>query len=359
MSEKNLDTIYHDHLNPAGLSSKNNLYKAAKTVYPIIKKRELEDYLINDDVYTLHKPSKKRYPTNIIQAASIDQIWHADLTDLSHISVYNNNTNFILFVIDVYSRFLWLKPLLNKKAKTVAEAMHDIFKKEKRIPGYICTDKGKEFLGSDFQKLLKSYGIGYFNPNSIHKASLAERVQRTIKTRMNKYFSLHNTYKYIDVLDDFSLCYNSTHHTSLNMTPNDVVNGKLPSIRVIKKNNNIRKNLLKIGDYVRVSKMKDKFEKGYEQSWTTEIFKIKDIVDHLPVIMYKLVDLKDDVISGRFYREELQRVKYDENKIFKIEKVISKYYDNKKRKKMALVKWRGWPDKFNSPVPLSELKKLL
>ena len=54
-------------------------------------------------------------------------------------------------------------------------------------------------------------------------------------------------------------------------------------------------------------------------------------------------------ISGSFNQEELLQTNQD---IFHIEKVIG--HDKKK----ALVKWSGYPDKFESWVPLSDLQKL-
>ena len=54
-------------------------------------------------------------------------------------------------------------------------------------------------------------------------------------------------------------------------------------------------------------------------------------------------------VKGSFYEQELQKVKQE---TFRIEKVLKR--DNKK--KLALVKWLGYPDKFNSWLPLSDLK---
>ena len=54
-------------------------------------------------------------------------------------------------------------------------------------------------------------------------------------------------------------------------------------------------------------------------------------------------------ISGSFNQEELLRTNQD---IIHIKKVIGR------DKKKALVIWSGYPDKFNSWVPLSELQKL-
>ena len=62
-----------------------------------------------------------------------------------------------------------------------------------------------------------------------------------------------------------------------------------------------------LGDTVRISKEKLRFEKGYEQNWTREIFTIHQIIDRIPVV-YKLKDLSGEVIKGTFYKDELQKI---------------------------------------------------
>ena len=65
-------------------------------------------------------------------------------------------------------------------------------------------------------------------------------------------------------------------------------------------------------------------------------------------VTYSIVDLKGESIKGSFYEQELQRAK---QQTFRIEKVIRR--DNKKR--LSLVKWSGYPDKFNSWVSSKDL----
>ena len=103
-----------------------------------------------------------------------------------------------------------------------------------------------------------------------------------------------------------------------------------------------------IGDKVRISKYKRQvFDKGYTPNWTEEIFVIDKVLPTKPVT-YSFVDLMGESIKGSFYEQELQKAK---QQTFRIEKVIRR--DNKK--KMALVKWSGYPDKFNSWVSSKDL----
>ena len=86
------------------------------------------------------------------------------------------------------------------------------------------------------------------------------------------------------------------------------------------------------------------------QNWTEEIFVVDEYLNTNPVT-YKLVDLLGEKITGSFYEAELSPSSQD---VFRIEKVLRR--DQKKKK--AFVKWKGYPDKFNSWVPLSDAEKL-
>ena len=51
-------------------------------------------------------------------------------------------------------------------------------------------------------------------------------------------------------------------------------------------------------------------------------------------------------MEGTFYQKELQKVESTDDDIFKVEEVIR--YRGSGNKREALVKWLGWPKKFNS-----------
>ena len=75
-----------------------------------------------------------------------------------------------------------------------------------------------------------------------------------------------------------------------------------------------------LGDYVRISKKKGTFEKGYTPRWTEEVFKVVEILHTTPVT-YKLKDLNDEEINGTFYEPELQKAK---QQVYRIEKVYKR-----------------------------------
>jgi len=78
------------------------------------------------------------------------------------------------------------------------DVIQDIFNKDKRKPLVLQTDKGTEFLNMKVKSLLQQRGIKLFTTNSERKASVVERLNRTLKGLMFKYLTKNNTRKYID-----------------------------------------------------------------------------------------------------------------------------------------------------------------
>ena len=96
------------------------------------------------------------------------------------------------------------------------------------------------------------------------------------------------------------------------------------------------------------------FKKGYLPNWTEEIFIIcKRITKERPI--YKLTDDSGEIQEGSFYEEELQKVIKEDN-IFRIESILCK--KKRGRDMFLLVKWKEYPEKFNSWVNEKDVKNL-
>ena len=163
-------------------------------------------------------------------------------------------------------------------------------------------------------------------------------------------FSANNNTVYWDKLDKLVDNYNNTVHSSIKMTPTEASkkeNEKQVFANLYSDLIYLKPKFL-IGDKVRISKYKRRvFDKGYTPNGTEEVFVIDKVMLTKPVIYY-VVDLLGEKVEGSFYEKELQKAK---QQTFRIEKVVRR--DNKKKK--ALVKWKGYSDKFNSWVSFKDL----
>ena len=300
----------------------------------------------------LHKPITRNFQKRSVISNGIDDIWAADLVEMQKFSKWNKGIRYLLMVIDVFSKYGWIRGLKDKKTETVSEAFDDIFERG-RQPKMLWTDKGSEFISKHFKDFLKSKDIKLYHTENEEKSSVVERWNRTMKNKMWKMFSVNNNTVFADKIDKLVNDYNNTRHSSIKMIP--VEASKKKNKKTVWSNlygDSIflkpEKPKFEIGDRVRISKYKRKiFDKGYTPNWTEEIFVIEQINPTKPVT-YSIVDLMSESIKGSFYEQELQKAK---QQTFRIEKVIRR--DNKK--KMALVKWSGYPDKFNSWVSFKDL----
>ena len=305
----------------------------------------------------LHKPIRRKFKKRVVFAKNVDDIWAADLVEMQPFSKFNDGYKYILMIIDVFSKFGWGVPLKTKTGIAVAEALKEIFKKNNKPPNALWTDKGKEFYNKSLERLLAKNNVKLYSTENEEKASVVERWNRTIKTKMWKYFTANNTKKYIDILDDLIDKYNSTKHRSIGCTP--LVARQPAAYEQVFKNLYQKKNeerieepKFQVGDQIRISKKKKTFEKGFTPNWTEELFTIADIKTTKPPT-YTIQDLRGEPVRGTFYQQELQKSKQKE---FRIDKVVKQRIRN--GVKEAYVKWKGYNEDFNSWVPLTDLRRL-
>lgn len=305
------------------------------------KLNNLKEVVINE----LHKPSRKNYKRRRVIVKGLNDLWQADLVSLIPYSKFNKGYKYMLVVINVFSKFVWVEPLKNKSATSVTAAMKNILEKSKENPNFLHTDKGGEFFNKDFQTLMKKYNIKHYSTFSNLKASVVERVNRTIKNLMWKKFSLRGNYKWLDVIDEIIDTYNNTTHSTINEKPNKV--NKKNEALILNKYYNFIKMVdpkspkYKTGDYVRISKQREAFTKGYTPNWSNEIFQIKQVKTTNPRT-YILQDENNSEIQGGFYEAELQKVKHPD--VYLVEKII------RRKGNKVLVKWLGLNKLHNSWV---------
>ena len=183
--------------------------------------KAVKQWLSEQDAYTLHKPVRIRFKRRRVIVGGRNHQWQADLVDLSKLKKDNDGYVFLLTVIDVFSKRAWCVPLKNKSASSLVTALKGLLVNIE--PTTLQTDKGLEFLKRSVRHLLKEHGVHHFSThNEETKASIVERFNRTLKTRMWRYFTKYQTVRYIDALQDFVQSYNDIYHRSIGMAPSQV-----------------------------------------------------------------------------------------------------------------------------------------
>ena len=131
------------------------------------------------------------------------------------------------------------------------------------------------------------------------------------------------------------------------MAPEDVTRHKASKARTRRTSTKKKKNWkFVVGDTVRISRHDNPFRKGYEDGWSREVFTVCKRFETNPRT-YAIRDYSGEEIKGKFYAEELQRVKKDTD-VFEVEKVLRTRKRNGKTE--YYVRWFGYGPKHDSWV---------
>ena len=366
-----LERIYFDPSHPASFAGPDKLYSVVKKEGTHkISKSKIRQWLQDQDEYSKHRDVKRKFVRRQTVVSGVDSQWGIDLASVQNISKYNDGVEYLLIVIDVFSKYLIVEPVRSKKSNAIVEAFDRVLA-HGRYPGVVYSDKGGEFNNALFKRYLKRRNISYFTTqNEDIKVSVAERVIRTLKNKMYKYFERSRSYRFVEELQNLVYSYNHTPHRSLGSKLSPVQVNKTNEEQIwdhmygtkdrehITSANQPRRLKLEyqIGDLVRLSYNRYTFQRDYHQKWTTEIFKVSErfLTQNIP--LYRVKDYLGEKIAGTFYQRELQKVNKTEDALWIVEKVL------KKRKRAGkveyYVKFDGWGNKYNSWIAEDSIQNI-
>lgn len=351
--DKVLSKIYYDRRSAGSFGGIKRLHREAAKHHDVTED-EVREFLKTQNTYTLHKDRRFNFKRNRIIALYKDYQHEADLAEMIPYAEENSDMRYILVVIDCFTKYLWLRGLKNKTPAAVKDAFTDIYKTDKRVPHRLRTDRGKEFDNKAMDKFYGELDILFFTTtNQTIKCSIVERVQRTLKSRMYRFFTSEGHHRWYEHLQDFAEAYNNSYHRSIKMTPVEASSADAKIVFRNLYNGRSLKELLekdekpvaKPGDTVRIQYDKDKVgDKSYFSTFTDQTAVVDKVIDK-PLPLYSLKDYKDREIPRKFYKSEIQPIPPPS---YRIERILrERTVDGKKE---YFVKFLNYPSDANAWV---------
>lgn len=336
----------------AGINQIYNFYNGALTI------NQIKEILAGIESYTLHREYHKGIRNTTYSYFKRYQ-FQMDLVEIQALSKHNDGVRYLLNVIDTFTRYAFVRPLIDKKASTVLHAFKSILKEAKQKPLRVVIDKGSEFSNTLFTKFCEENNIKLYNPQANTHAAFIERFNRTLQTIIYKFMTENETNRFIDKLQDLVSSYNKRIHRMIGMSPNDAETNENNHLKINlmtkKREEKIKPKFpqLHLNTYVRIAKQKGKFSRGYNEQSNQEIFKIYKISTNKKIPLYYLETYNgNEKITGGFYSFELTPIK---TVIFRVEKIIKKR--KYRGKNQLFVKWKGFSNEYNEWINESDVEQ--
>jgi len=326
--------------------------------------QQVEKWLPTQIAYSLHKPVRKKFPTRSYTTAGLNDLWQMDMLEMGPYAKINKGYKYILVCIDVFNRYVRALPTKTKSGSEVVELLNTMFKDVQ--PRHVQTDKGKEFYNAEVKKLFDKYHINHYSVTSQFKAAVVERVNRTIREKLNRYFTYKGKKVWYEVLPQIIKTYNNTKHRGIFGYKPAEITKENESLLWQKQNSpqqlhsssssssKPNEKPLKLLEYVRISQISvsQHFNRNFDQNWSDEVFRIVAIDTRVSPTMYVIEDLDHNVIDGKFYKSELQAI-HGKPEVYRIEKILET--KGKGVYKQYLVKWHGYSSDHNSWIKASQI----
>ncbi len=238
-----------------GLTNINKLYEKIRSEHPEITKNELQKFYDKQPITKLLKPIRKPKHFNSYRANYPGHIYQIDIINYSRFK--QNHYQYILCVIDIYSRYLMAKGMTNRELPTIIKKFTEIIE-ENGPPFKIQSDN--EFNKKDFLDLLGKYNIKvrFSDPHEDWKNPIVERVNGTLQTLLQRMRFLTKDFLWYKYLDDAVYNYNNSLHSTTNQKPIEIWKGEKPNEQDYE---DIKYKYIP-GDKVKVITKKEIFDKG-------------------------------------------------------------------------------------------------
>jgi len=302
--------IIQDYYENFNFPASEKLYRLLKKDGHNYKKKDIEDFLLKQKEHELLKVKQvKKKQLGHITAFTYKESAQMDIYDISKYSKTNKNYKYLLVMIDVFTRQVFLRPLKNKNIDDVISNINDIF--TDYLPRSISSDSDSTFMSKQVQELFDKNNIYHdvVIARDDHRAlGIIDRFALTIKTTLSKLFLRNDNTNWIDYITKIVDKYNNTPHSSIaNLTPKEATDPQyqadLGMINSYKAKKIKVKSQFKEGDNVRI-RIKETFRKGSEPRYSDKVYIVESVNGIRITLDNDKTYLESDIIKTAFESSE-------------------------------------------------------
>lgn len=137
----------------AGTSAIYNYFKGKLT------KRRIQEVLSTISTYSKYKGKRRPSLHNSFFIYYPHQIWGIDLVHVQRWKGFNNGIQYLLTVLESFSRKLFLIPMQNKTTETTVSSFKKVHEHIGNTPHMVYAEEGGEFQSANFHQYCDSFRI--------------------------------------------------------------------------------------------------------------------------------------------------------------------------------------------------------
>jgi len=196
-------------------------YRYITSKYGNIRRTDIENMMQKEPINKLQSNIHKRTQKSITATYS-NQKWAIDLVDMTELKG-NKGFRYIMNVIDIFSRKLWLQGLKKKDDVSCLSAFKKIVDEATITPNLLMLDNGNEFKGV-FEQYCNDNEIKLLHSrtHSPNDNSVVERANQSIRKIIRAHMLANNDTVWYNILPDVEINKNRTWSSTIRTEPDRI-----------------------------------------------------------------------------------------------------------------------------------------
>lgn len=203
--------------------------KVLRKQYLGISRNDVDSFLKTDNALNIHRTLGEKPIIQSFRPRFPMEHWQMDITHLDRNDIIKQNKNYkyIIVVIDIFSKYVYMYPLKEKSAENVSKVLMKIFLSGD-IPSILHSDNAQEFRSATVNAICSQFNViqRFGSTYSPQTQGFVENKNKHIKNLLNYYFIKYDTYQYYDILDRVCFTINNTKHSVTGYTPFQIHRGR-------------------------------------------------------------------------------------------------------------------------------------